>query len=237
MNLFGFEIKRAEPELRASPENPSTKLSDPALWLYDAFGASGSDTGMAVNEETAVRLSAVWGCVRILSESIASLPLNLYRRTANGKEKAIDHPLYWLMHDEPNPDQTSFYFRETKQAHLTLHGNTYSYIEYKKNGTPHELITLPPTSTWPERKNGRVTYRSRINGVDQILQPEQVLHIPALGFDGLMGKSPLRVSMDAVGLGLAAQRFGSKFFANGARLSGVLEHPGKLSDKAKEFLK
>src|SRR5690606_31056770 len=141
------------------------------------------------------------------------------------------------MHDEPNPDQTSFYFRKTKQAHLTLHGNTYSYIEYKKNGTPHELITLPPTSTWPERKNGRVTYRSRINGVDQILQPEQVLHIPALGFDGLMGKSPLRVSMDAVGLGLAAQRFGSKFFANGARLSGVLEHPGKLSDKAKEFLK
>lgn len=190
-------------------------------------------------------MTAVYSCVRILSEAIASLPLNLYKYTdTGGKERAADHPLYFLLHDEPNSEMTSFVFRETLMTHLLLWGNAYAQIIRNGKG---EIIGLYPLM--PDRMNvdrddkGRLYYEytrstddaRTTNSKDMMvrLSPSEVLHIPGLGFDGLVGYSPIAMAKNAIGLAIATEEYGSKFFANGAAPSGVLEHPGTLKDPAK----
>ena len=190
-------------------------------------------------------MTAVYSCVRILSEAIASLQLNLYKYTdTGGKERAADHPLYFLLHDEPNSEMTSFVFRETLMTHLLLWGNAYAQIIRNGKG---EIIGLYPLM--PDRMNvdrddkGRLYYEytrstddaRTTNSKDMMvrLSPSEVLHIPGLGFDGLVGYSPIAMAKNAIGLAIATEEYGSKFFANGAAPSGVLEHPGTLKDPAK----
>jgi phage portal protein BeeE len=122
-------------ERRDSPENPRTSLSNPASWLYDAFGASQNVSGVAINEVSALTVLAVYACVRIISEAVASLPLLTYRRLTRGKERATDHAVYSMLHDRPNPEMSSMTFRETLQAHALTWGNAYAEIETNKAGT------------------------------------------------------------------------------------------------------
>ena len=201
-----------------------------------------STSGKRVSERTSMQMTAVYSCVRILSEAIASLPLQLFRYTDTGsKEKATDHPLYFLLHDEPNTEMTSFVFRETLMTHLLLWGNAYAQIIRNGKG---EIVGLYPLM--PDRMNvdrdekGNLYYEymvstddaHTIKGKENIvrLQPSDVLHIPALGYDGLIGYSPIAMAKNAIGLAIATEEYGSKFFANGAAPSGVLEHPGVLKD-------
>ena len=182
-------------------------------------------------------------CVRILSEAVASLPVHIYKyNDSGGKEKALDHPLYFLLHDEPNPEMTSFAFRETLMTHLLLWGNAYAQII--RNGK-NEIIGLyplmPDRMTVDRDENGRLYYEYQLSSDDAqtmkgstvVLQPKDVLHIPGLGFDGLVGYSPIAMAKNAIGLAIAAEEYGSKFYANGAAPSGVLEHPGVLKDPGK----
>ena len=187
-------------------------------------------------------MTAVYSCVRILSEAVASLPLHLYRYTETGTEKAIDHSLYTILHDEPNPEMTSFVFRETLMTHLLLWGNAYAQVIRNGKG---EVIALYPLM--PDRMNvdrddqGRLYYEYTVsnddapinNGSRVRLSPGDVLHIPGLGFDGLVGYSPIAMAKNAIGLAIATEEYGSKFFANGAAPSGVLEHPGTIKDPAR----
>jgi HK97 family phage portal protein len=207
------------------------------------FLFGGSTAGKPVNERSAMQMTAVYACVRILSESIAGLPLHLYRYTdSGGKEKAVDNPLYFLLHDEPNPEMTSFVFRETLMTHLLLWGNAYSQIIRNGKGEVIALYPLMPNRMTVDRDNkGRLYYQywrgkdeaklSRDNIV--ILQPSDVLHIPGLGFDGLVGYSPIAMAKNAVGMAIACEEYGAKFFANGATPGGILEHPGIVKDPAK----
>ncbi|WP_365993919.1 phage portal protein [Veillonella sp.] len=205
------------------------------------FGPSTS--GKNVNEFTAMQTTAVYACVRILSETLAALPLQLYRYTPGGKERVYDHPLYHLLHDEPNPEMTSFIFRETLMSHLLIWGNAYAQIIRDRLGRVQGLYPLRPDKmTVCRDESGQIYYvytktsdeNPAIKPYGQVpLRKDEVLHIPGLGFDGLVGYSPIAMARNAVGMTMACEEYGASFFANGASPSGVLEHPGVLKDPAK----
>lgn len=205
------------------------------------FGRTTS--GKTVNEWTALQTTAVYACVRILSETIASLPLHVYRYTEGGKTKDTEHALYTLLHDEPNPDMTSFVFRETLMSHLLIWGNAYSQILRDRSGQVIGLYPLLPDQMSVHRsEKGKLFYVYNRYEEDNpnfqekgsiVLSQEEVLHIPGLGFDGLIGYSPIALAKNAVGMTLACEEYGASFFGNGANPGGVLEHPGILKDPAK----
>mgnify|MGYP000050773783 FL=1 len=208
-----------------------------------AFYLGSSTSGKYVTERSAMQMTAVYSCVRILSEAIAGLPLQFYRYTDDGgKEKAVDHPLYFLLHDEPNPEMTSFVFRETMMTHLLLWGNAYSQIIRNGKGEVVALYPLMPDRMKVDRDDkGKLYYEYTLTSDDAKtmkgstvrLQPYDVLHIPGLGFDGLVGYSPIAMAKNAIGMAIACEEYGAKFFANGAAPSGVLEHPGTIKDPSK----
>ena len=208
-----------------------------------AFFLGGSTSGKAVTERSAMQMTAVYSCVRILAEAIAGLPLHLYRYTPDGsKVKAVDHPLYLLLHDEPNPEMSSFVFRETLMTHLLLWGNAYAQIIHNGKGEVVALYPLMPNRMSVDRdEHGQLYYTytrasdeaPTMNGMTVLLSPSDVLHIPGLGFDGLVGYSPIAMAKNAIGLAIATEEYGAKFFANGAAPSGVLEHPGTIKDPSR----
>ena len=204
------------------------------------FLFGGSNSGKNVNERSAMQMTAVYACVRILSESIAGLPVHLYQYVDSGsKQKAIEHPLYRLLHDEPNPEMTSFVFRETLMTHLLLWGNAYAQIIRNGKGQVVALYPLMPNRMSVDRDNkGHLFYQYQMQDSDAptaksgtvILKPSDVLHIPGLGFDGLVGYSPIAMAKNAIGLSIATEEYGAKFFANGATPSGILEYPGTVKN-------
>ena len=208
-----------------------------------AFFLGGSTSGKSVTERSAMQMTAVYSCVRILSEAVAGLPLHLYRYTPDGsKVKAVDHPLYLLLHDEPNPEMSSFVFRETLMTHLLLWGNAYAQIIRNGKGEVVALYPLMPNRMSVDRdEHGQLYYTytrasdeaPTMNGMTVLLPPSDVLHIPGLGFDGLVGYSPIAMAKNAIGLAIATEEYGAKFFANGAAPSGVLEHPGTIKDPSR----
>ena len=216
-----------------------------------SFFMGSSTSGKRVNERSAMQMTAVYSCVRILSEAVASLPLQFYRYNENGgKEKAVDHPLYFLLHDEPNPEMTSFVFRETLMMHLLIYGNAFSQIIRNGKGEIVALYPLMPDRMTVDRdEGGHLYYEYTVYDADDVagrgstgakaagknvrLLPYDVLHIPGLGFDGLVGYSPIAMAKNAIGMAIACEEYGAKFFANGAAPSGVLEHPGTLKDPSR----
>ena len=205
-----------------------------------AFFMGGTTSGKTVTERSAMQMTAVYSCVRILSEAVAGLPLHLYKYTdSGGKAMALDHSLYRLLHDEPNPEMSSFVFRETLMTHLLLWGNAYAQIIRNGKNEIVALYPLMPNKMSVDRdENGRLYY-TYYRGSDEAiknkefavtLQPSDVLHIPGLGFDGLVGYSPIAMAKNAIGMAIACEEYGAKFFANGAAPGGVLEHPGTIKD-------
>jgi len=207
-----------------------------------SFYMGNSTAGKTVTERSAMQMTAVYSCVRILAEAIAGLPLHVYQyNNDGGKDKALKHPLYHILHDEPNPEMSSFVFRETLMTHLLLWGNAYAQILRNGKGEVIGLYPLMPNKMTVDRDDkGHLFYqyqRSNDEAIKSdsmvILSPQDVLHIPGLGFDGLVGYSPIAMAKNAIGLAIATEEYGAKFFANGAAPSGVLEHPGTIKDPAK----
>ena len=216
------------------------KVEDYSISSRYRFLMGPTAAGKNVNERSAMQLTAVYACVRILAEGVAGLPLHLYKCGKNGsREKAVDHPLYFLLHDEPNPEMTSFVFRETLMTHLLLYGNCYCQIIRDGRGQVTALYPLMPNQMSVDRDEKGQLYYTYLRSSEEAdtmkkgtvyLLPEDVLHIPALGFDGLVGYSPIAMAKNSIGMGLACEEYGAKFFANGAAPSGVLEHPGTIKD-------
>mgnify|MGYP001658513740 FL=1 len=179
-----------------------------------------------------ISLSIVHACVRVIAETIASLPLHVYEATDTGSRKAPEHPLYRLLHDEPNAEMTSFVWRETMLSHLLLWGNAYCQIIRTGRNKIDSIYPLIPDQMEVDRDSkGNLTYTyTTSEGKTYALKPEDVLHIPGLGFDGVVGYSPIALEKSAIGLGIAAEEYGSKFFSNGARPSGILVHPNTVKD-------
>lgn len=219
------------------------KIDNRTVGSFCSFYMGGSSAGKNVNERSAMQMTAVYSCVRILAEAFAGLPLHLYRyKEDGGKERAIDNNLYHLLHDEPNKEMSSFIFRETLMTHLLLWGNAYAQIIRNGKGEVVALYPLMPNKMQVDRdENGELYYiytrssdeAKTMEGVTVYLTPRDVLHIPGLGFDGLVGYSPIAMAKNAIGLAIATEEYGAKFFANGAAPSGVLEHPGTIKDPSR----
>ena len=219
------------------------KIDNRTVGSSYSFYMGGSSAGKNVNERSAMQMTAVYSCVRILAEAVAGLPLHLYRyKEDGGKERAIDNNLYHLLHDEPNKEMSSFIFRETLMTHLLLWGNAYAQIIRNGKGEVVALYPLMSNKMQVDRdENGELYYiytrssdeAKTMEGVTVYLTPRDVLHIPGLGFDGLVGYSPIAMAKNAIGLAIATEEYGAKFFANGAAPSGVLEHPGTIKDPSR----
>lgn len=215
----GLFRARDKPARRASPRD--------AVSAAPGFYYGASLSGKSVTPTSAIQVSAAYACVRVIAETVASLPLHVYEATDAGSRKAGDHPLYRLLHDKPNTEMTSFVWRETMLSHLLLYGNSYCQIIRSGRGNVVGLYPLLPDRMAVDRDGkGKLTYTyTTSDGKLAYLAPEDVLHIPGLGFDGVMGYSPIALEKAAIGLGIAAEEYGSRFFANGARPSGILTHP------------
>lgn len=207
------------------------------------FYFGGTTSGKTVTERTSMQITAVYCCVRILAESIAQLPFHLCKYGEDGSmERAKDHPLYRILHDEPNPEMTSFVFRETMMAHLLLWGNAYAQVIRNGRGEVTALYPLMPNRMTVDRdQKGQLyySYQTQTSDAPQtgtgtvILMPWDVLHIPGLSFDGLVGYSPIAAAKNSIGMALACEEYGASFFANGSAPGGILEHPGTISNPEK----
>ena len=216
------------------------KPTDSTVGSRYTFYMGGSTSGKTVTERSAMQMTAVYSCVRILAEAIAGLPLHVYRYNSDGgKAMALYHPLYRLLHDEPNQEMSSFVFRETLMTHLLLWGNAYAQIIRNGKNEIVALYPLMPNKMSVDRDESGHLYYTYYRGSDEAiknkefavtLQPSDVLHIPGLGFDGLVGYSPIAMAKNAIGMAIACEEYGAKFFANGAAPGGVLEHPGTIKD-------
>ena len=208
--------------------------SDPAL--TDIFGLPATQSGISVNESNALSLSAVYSCFYVLSSSLAQLPLHVLRKTKDSTgreiiERASDHPAFHLLHDEPNAWQTSYEWRESKMHHTLAFGNSFTEIVRRRNGELLELDQLTPQNVSPPEKgksSGNWLYPvwNEDNNKNRAVRPENMLHIKALTGCKKWGVSPIRQHAETIGLGLAAQQYGSQFFGSGGRPSGILINKG-----------
>jgi HK97 family phage portal protein len=210
------------------------------------FWGGPSKAGVYVDEHTALQTAAVYSCVRVISETIASLPLHVYRYETNGAVIAPEHRLHRLLHTAPNPEMTSFTFRETLMKHLLLSGNAYAQIIRDGGGRVRQLYPLLPHKMDVSRgEDGQLRYTywrnmdearpgEKSGGV--ALTADDVLHIPGLSNDGLTGLSPIVLARNAIGMVIATEQYGAGFFANSANPGGILEHPSTLKnpDKVRE---
>ena len=211
-------------------------LADEGGWLVRHFGGRPVSSGVAVNETTAMQSTAVFASVRLIAGTIASLPLPVYRRDGDTKERDSDNPVYKLLHDRPNPDLSSFQWRQTGVAHQLLYGNWYNEIEFRR-GKPWALHPIPPWRVKVLTKNRGKYYDIEIpNGENYILPASKILHVPNITVTGAVGISCIQAGAEAVGLSLAAEEYGAKFFGEGTNVGAVVEHPGKIApDRRADF--
>lgn len=203
------------------------------------FRPRSAKSGVDVNDVTALQTTAVWACIRVLSYTLASLPLHVYKRLEpRGKERAQEHQVYKILHDFPNPLQTSFNFRSTAMVHLCQQGNAYAEIEYDRGGNVVALWQIPPWRVRPKiTENKALIYEVELNKQPKILPDWKIVHIKGLSVNGLTGLGIIEHAREAIGLALAAEEFGARYFGDGTNIGGTASHPGELSDKAYKRLK
>lgn len=212
---------------------------DLASWTGPLFDGGQTAAGVTVTPATAMGDAVVYACVRVLREAVAQLPLIVYRTGKDGsKERALNHPLYRLLHRRPNPEWTSYEWRIYMMTNVMLHGNAFAEIVWDDAGRVAELWPLPASQMAVERYNGRVvyTYTDPATGKETPI-PDWKIHHWRIGDGALVGQSPIRQQAETLGYKLAVREFGSRFFSNGARPGIVLEHPGKLSKDAQSRLR
>jgi len=205
-------------------------------WLVE--GAE-TGSGIYVTDDAAIKIAAVWACVRVLSETVASIPVMVYERKGNNsREVARNHSAYRLLHDRPNLEQTSFEFFETGQGHLALRGNTYAQKIYSA-GRVAELIPLHPDKVSLDRDSkNRIVYELQTgNGTNNKTFPaNRILHVKAFSSNGIEGLSIISNFRETLGAQIAMEQHGSRLFRNGTHLGGILSHPGSLSEGARTNL-
>lgn len=220
-------------------EDPAQPLLPPSA-LFESLGIGRSDAGILMNERQAMRITTVYACIRIISEDLSSVGLEILQNMPDGSQHAVpEHPVWSLIHDRPNPHMTAMVFWGAQIASAVGWGNSYAWIKRDVFARPLALIPLASGKTAPVMVDGELKYGTTqtTNGATVFLEPENVLHIPALTMDGIVGLSPVQVCKNAHGLAAAAEKFGAQFFGNGARATGVFSHPEQLDGEALENLK
>ncbi len=214
-------------ETRASLENPSTTLSE-------ALGAIPTTSNVVVNERRALQVVAFWSAVNTISDTLAVLPIKLIRKNNNNEHQVVtDHPVWARLDVAPNRYMDSIVFRSTLQSHVLTWGNGYAWLRRNAIGEVQAMLPLDPGTTKPVVKNKKLYYETQSEDVPKLLKARNVLHIPALSRDGLEGMSVIREQREMIGSALAAQEYGGRLFANGAKPGGILSFPGKVRDPDK----
>lgn len=215
--------------------SPQNALSSKDLEAVLTFSGYGTSSGLSVTPETAMKCAAVYACVNVLAQSIAQIPLILYRRTykngREGRERATNHPLYPVIHSRPNGIMTSFAFREMLTGHTGLRGNAYAFKSVGVRGNVIELIPINPDMVTVKCANlaAGVTYEVRQQeGNSRPYDRSQIFHLMGMSFNGYEGVTPLKYARETIGLSLATEKFGSQLFRNGAKMGGLLMYPGKF---------
>jgi len=216
-----------------------TTPSNPAQWLTDFYGGTDSTSGVKVNTETALGLSAYWACVKVIAETAGSTSLFLYERTNEGKKKAISHPLYRVLNVQPNPNMSPYQWKELTGNHVALTGNSFSQIIRNEAGEVVELWPLRPDKMTKisVTKDNKKIYTYSTNNKDVILMQDDVLQVAGFGYDGIRGYDPVTILRNTIGHAIATEEFGQRFFANDARPGGFIEVERELSDPAYKRLK
>jgi HK97 family phage portal protein len=209
--------------------------------VKSVIGGRPTYSGTKVNEQTALRHITVYSCVRVRSESFASLPLSVYRKRLGGKgrDEAHDHPVHELIHNVPNPDMTTMTWRETMNGHLDLSGNCYSIITHNNRGQVIDLFPWPWDQIEPKRnkETGKIEYHLTDRGKVDILPQEKVYHVPGLGFDGIKGYSTIHMASEGVGLGLAISEFSGRFFGQGMNVGSVFQTDSHMTQESVDELR
>ncbi len=191
--------------------------------------------GVKINQDTAFNVSAVWACNKVLSEDLASLPIHVFQRTAKGNIKAVDHPVYRLLHNSPNEFMTPIIYHELQQTYINLWGNAYAIIIRNKDYEPVSFEILHPADVTPVKKT-KLWYQ--VKGYKSLIRAEDMIHIPGIAIkNDYTGISPIIAAKEVIGNSLALQEFANRFFGSGANLSGVLSTDQTLSEPAIERLK
>jgi len=229
-------LDRFIPRIGAVDDDNGWASSNPIddYWYGPRGGMS--PAGMLVTQETALKISAFFACIKVLAETVHSAPLPIYRRLPNGdREAAPEHPLYRMLHDdEPNEYQTSGEWLETHTAHTAMRGTSYSRIRPGRRGPFDHFEYLHPDCVMPERlPSGEIRYKVTYEpGRTERVPAEEMFRFPGLGFNGVTGQSILETARNSLGISLALQNYAGGAFAHGVRNSGVLQHPGKFKDQA-----
>lgn len=218
-------------------ERATSGLSQPAGWLTDMFSGGKNHSGVSVNESSAMQLSAVSAAVNVISNGIAAQSLRPYLSKGDNVTIAKEHPVFRLLSLRPNPHMSAFIWKQLMEALALRWGNAYSWIEFGPSGFPIAIWPLNSASTQVLDNNGRLICQTIIKDKQISIDYEQVVHIKALGSDGITGKSPIRQHAEELGIQIAAQNFGAEFFGNGATVQGLLKHPGKLNEEARKAIK
>ena len=225
-------------------DDDTSDLKSPNKWLINLIGGNETYSGENVDTETAMNIAAVYACIRILSNHVAMLPLQLYQEVRGKKKKIRDHPIARIIETRPNPYMTPFQFKQTMEAHRQLYGNAFAEIEWGKDGYPKALWVLNPLVTkivMEKDSNGNLkrylVQTTLVNGKVVYLPYSSVLHIRGLSTNGIVGKSPIDVARETIGIQIAGQKFTGKFYANGTMSSGVLKVPQSLKPEAKQVIR
>lgn len=223
-------------------------VGDASSWLTNIISRSTPASGANVTSDTSLKVSAVYACVKVISEAISSLPLMLYERVGEGKKPATGHYLFPLLHNAPNNYMTSFEWRECLMAQQLLRGNAYNLKRENGAGKLIELIPLNPANMEPELKNGKVLYKYTWEDLTQeTFSSEKIWHVKNMPIshslsgdmpEGLVGLSPISVAKESIGIAMTADEYGGRFFSNNASVGMILKFPQgtRLSDPAKTYL-
>lgn len=235
MKFLGLEFGRKEQQ--ASAPDSGVGFAKAQDWFLSLVGGKPTGSGMNIGHDNALRIIAVYACVRVLAQGVASLPLVLYKRNGDGKERAVRHPLYNLMRNSPNDRQTAFEFIEHGQTCLAMRGNAYNLINRDARGQVGEIIPLKPDEIQlAEASNGQLFYESA--ELNRTLPARAILHIRGMTLDGKLGLSPITLAREGLGLAMAAELHGATLFGNGATPTGAVKMPKALTEEqANDFRK
>jgi HK97 family phage portal protein len=236
----GLERIQVALGLRAAAGAPSAaELYGPLAPFVEVLGGGPTASGVTVTPATAMRISSVYACVRILSDAVASVPLILYRRDADGnRSRATDHPLYRLLHSRPNDRHTAAEFRSLMQADVESYGNAYA-LKVSVGGALEQLVPIAAHRVAVrETDSGALVYqvRPKAVGPDMLYPADRMFHLRGPFGDGVVAASPVVEFRELFGVAYAIDAFLAHSFANGVRPSGIITSPTKLSDKSYQNL-
>lgn len=214
-----------------------SSLANPQEWLLRLLNGQPSKSGINVTTRDAIKISAVYACVKVIAETVAFLNCSLYRQEQRGKSKADNLKLYQLLHNLPNPETTAFDFWVMYIVNLLLTGDAFAYIKRDKNSKILEIWNIPTSQVtiYRNTQTNEVFYKVKdeLGSTESVYYPENIMHTRGMRLDRLNNSlSIVELARDSMGLSIALEEYGSRYFANGAQVGGIVEYPSALSDIA-----